>query len=174
MSTKLDANKDVCQFHENIKIFMCKVLIRLNYFGLKFWDEGINGMNCGRQEISLRRRLQNKLKTRDINMFRCPTLQYSSLETEEDVVLPVSYYISNTQKAGSACLYIQHGQNYPIFPLQIISNFDANTLFLSLVNDMNSQEQESPRQYVSLITYFPTVHRQFLNFMDIKKESKRE
>lgn len=179
MLTGNSIKPDVCELGDNLKTFMCKVLIRLNYFGLKFYDEGPDGLKCGRQDIvSLRIRPKKKLKTKSIRMFRCPRLQYLSVDTQKVVVLPVVYYISNTHKAETACLYIQHGQEYPIFPLQIVSNVHEDRLLVSYIhNYWHSQEgnEESPSpNYVNLVTYFPAVRRQFLNFMELKNESKRE
>lgn len=173
-ASKRDAIWDVCEFPEYLKIFMCKNFIGLNDYGFQFSRPGSQQLKCDNQEISLRVRPQTKLKTRNIKMFRCPTPHYTSLETDEVVALPLSYYVSNTHIPGSPCLYIQHGENYPIFPLKTTSNVNLYTLISYFSRNSRVPAPESPRLLASLITHLPSVKRQFLDFQDIQKQTKSE
>lgn len=164
--------ENVCDLTKRNKLFLCKAMLRLNYFGLQFDMTRKEDIPCNLYKISLKHRPIHELATDELEMFQCPRLKYIDLATDEPVFLLIKFFISSTNKPQSFFLHIQENPNRPIYPHKFASEVIFSKLHLMRDNlTINEKPDQLEAGEMSLFSSAKLAQKRVSEFFEITKFS---
>lgn len=125
----------VCDLQFPTLLAMCKVILDMYYFGFTFHYFENLGYICHAETISFKHRHCNESKSKcwgkkkkplEKNLFRCPRLTFNDLETDETIVVPLDFYISDSQLPKSYFSFLE--ENGAIYPQKYAFNVNLGKI----------------------------------------------
>lgn len=99
------------------------------------WNE--NDLICTANTFWIRYPHNQEMDSFELEMYPCPNMKYKDLETDQDIISPEKYYVSEGRKHDSAILFFQNDkndENDKVYPEKYINNIVFEELTFSQVN----------------------------------------
>lgn len=144
--------RTVCQTTVGEKIWLCKQILSTFFPGFSLDIRKFETSSCTTTNFRVRHVPKHKQTIFQMQMFPCPLMVYTDLETDEIVTLPHIYRLSRGLNADTAVVFVQNTINSPLYPELYFSGIDMKKIEKYL-----KEEKERPPKHRS-VTRFTKSH----------------